>query len=231
VSQNDYQANESFKAIFWGYDATAYLCAPPRLYISMAMTIARTKLKFSDAYELSRFMAITTLALADAGISAWEAKYHYLVPRPVTYIRGTDADNTVEGQADDKWTPLGAAITNAGQTGRNVTPPFPAYPSGHAVFGGALFEVLRGFVIAKSVTDPSFKFISDEYNAKNYSPGASDARPLIEVAFPDLAAAEEENGQSRIWMGIHWDFDKTEGIKQGNRIGKYAFEHAFLKRE
>ena len=29
--------------------------------------------------------------------------------------------------------------------GPNFTPPFPAYPSGHAGFGGALFQILRRF--------------------------------------------------------------------------------------
>jgi len=42
-----------------------------------------------------------------------------------------------------------------------------------------------------------------------------------------LSQAEEENGQSRIYLGIHWRFDKTQGIAQGQRIADYVFDHVF----
>ena len=42
-----------------------------------------------------------------------------------------------------------------------------------------------------------------------------------------LSEAEEENGQSRIYLGIHWSFDKTEGIAQGRRVADYVFREAF----
>jgi hypothetical protein len=52
-------------------------------------------------------------------------------------------------------------------------------------------------------------------------------RPLIPRSFTSLSRAEEENGQSRIYLGIHWEFDKTEGIAQGRRVADYVFQHAF----
>jgi len=48
--------------------------------------------------------------------------------------------------------------------------------------------------------------------------------------FSSLSQAEEENGQSRIYLGIHWRFDKTEGIAQGQRVANYVFDHAFRSR-
>ena len=52
-------------------------------------------------------------------------------------------------------------------------------------------------------------------------------RPLIPRSFTSLSQAEEENGQSRIYLGIHWSFDKTEGITQGRRVADYVFENTF----
>ena len=47
------------------------------------------------------------------------------------------------------------------------------------------------------------------------------------ISFSTLSQAEEENGQSRIYLGIHWSFDKTQGIASGNAVGDYIFDHAF----
>src|SRR5262249_9540243 len=37
-----------------------------------------------------------------------------------------------------------------------------------------------------------------------------------------------ENAQSRIYLGIHWQFDAIEGIRCGDGIADYAFTHALL---
>ena len=46
-------------------------------------------------------------------------------------------------------------------------------------------------------------------------------------AIPRLTAVLLRNGQSRIYLGIDWRFDKTEGIVQGRRVADYVFENAF----
>jgi len=52
-------------------------------------------------------------------------------------------------------------------------------------------------------------------------------RPLIPRSFSSLSEAEEENGQSRIYLGIHWAFDKTDGIAQGQQVADYVYDNAF----
>ena len=47
------------------------------------------------------------------------------------------------------------------------------------------------------------------------------------VVLSSLSEAEEENGQSRIYLGIHCAFDKSEGIFQGQRVADYVFAHTF----
>ena len=123
---------------------------------------------------------------------------------------------------DPTYSPLGAPASNL--NGPNFTPPFPAYPSGHAGFGGALFEILRKYYR----TDRSpFTFISDEFNGVTRD-NTGTVRPVVERSFSSLSEAEEENGQSRIYLGIHWAFDKTEGIAQGRRVADYVFTHVLL---
>jgi hypothetical protein len=123
------------------------------------------------------------------------------------------------------YSPLGAPASNfEGGTAPNFTPPFPAYPSGHAGFGGALFQILRHFY---GTDDIEFTFVSDELNGVT-TDNHGVVRPLVPRRFTSLSQAEEENGQSRIHLGIHWSFDKTAGIDQGRRVANYVFRNAFV---
>lgn len=213
--------------IYWGYDGTPSLCAPPRLYNQIAVQIAEQM--GSDAVELSRLLALVNTAMADAGIASWESKFFWKVWRPITGIREADpgtgpsglGDGNPSTLGDPTYSPFGAPASNL--TGPNFTPPFPAYPSGHATFGGALFETLRNFY---GRDDISFTFVSDEFNGVTQD-NSGNPRPLTPRSFSTLSQAEEENGQSRIYLGIHWSFDKTEGITQGRRVADYVFENAF----
>ncbi len=169
--------------------------------------------------ELARLLALTNVAMADAGIAIWESKYHYEFWRPVTGIREPDGNRSTP--EDPTYSPLGAPASNL--NGPNFTPPFPAYPSGHAGFGGALFQILRHFYGTDRIP---FTFVSDEFNGETRD-NDGNVRPLISKSFSTLSEAEEENGQSRIYLGIHWAFDKTKGIAQGRRVADYVFGNAF----
>ena len=201
--------------IYWGYDGTPGLGVPPRLYNQVAMRIAHKMGTDSDEVELARLLALVNVAMADVGIAAWESKYYYQVCRPVTCIR--EADESTGGIPT--FTPIGAPASNL--TGPNFTPPFPAYPSGHASFGGALFEMLRNYYRTNRIP---FTFVSDEFNGVTKGNNGQ-VRPEVKRSFSSLSQAEKENGQSRIYLGIHWVFDATEGIKQGNRVADYVFKN------
>ena len=165
----------------------------------------------------ARLFAMANLAMADAAISAWDAKYYYRYWRPVTGIRAAAEDGNEATAVDFYWKALGAPASNSAR-GPNFTPPFPSYPSGHAVFGGAVFDVLRSFFPEDTV----FDFTSDEFNGKNAPSGTSKPRPVITRHFTNFKQVEDENARSRIYLGVHWQFDADAGIAQGNQVGSYV---------
>jgi PAP2 superfamily len=199
--------DQTIAGIYWAYDGTPFLGTPPRLYNQIVVHIADQM--GTRGIELARLLALVNVAMADAGLASWDTKYHEVFWRPVTAI--------------PNFVPLGAPASNT--IGRNFTPPFPAYTSGHATFGGALFQTLRRFYRTDRIP---FSFVSDEYNGVTRD-NQGNVRPLVLRRFQSLSQAEEENGQSRIYLGIHWSFDKTEGIKQGRQVADHVFKNSFRR--
>ncbi|HKB02718.1 MAG TPA: hypothetical protein VKD90_10890 [Gemmataceae bacterium] len=215
---------------FWGYDGTRGLGTPPRLYNQIAQKLAVQE--HNTLLENARLFALFNLAMADGGIQCWDTKYEYNFWRPILGIREADAgtgpsglgDNNPDTAGEAGWEPLGAPNTNAPAGSSNFTPPFPAYGSGHATFGATLFRTLARFY---GRDDIRFTFVSDEFNGRNRDVDGH-PRPRIARTFDSFSEAAEENGQSRIYLGIHWSFDKTGGIAGGNRIADFVFDN-FLR--
>ena len=214
--------------LFWGYDAQPGLCAPTRFYNQIAETIATEQ--HNTEVENARLFMLVNVAMADAGIAVWDTKYVYNFWRPITAIRESDrgtgptglGDGNPNTIGDPNWTPLGAPADN--NNGTNFTPPFPSYTSGHAGFGGALFKTLADFYGTDNI---SFTIVSDEFNTITIDQNGQ-ARPMKPRSYTSFSQAAEENGESRIYLGIHFNFDKVQGIKQGDTIADYVFARAGL---
>ncbi|MGH2360328.1 MAG: vanadium-dependent haloperoxidase, partial [bacterium] len=155
----DRTAEQTEIGIYWGYDGTPGMGTPPRLYNQIAVEIADHRR--TNAVELARLLALVNMAMADAGLVCWETKYLYEYWRPVTAIREADTDGNLSTAGDISWTPLGAPASNFKPPTPDFTPPFPAYASGHATFGAAMFEMLRNFYGTDRIP---FTFVSDEFN-------------------------------------------------------------------
>lgn len=108
-------------ARFWSDDPMLSM-TPPGHWVSIALQVAeRADLSLDDNVDLLARMGV---AMSDAFVGCWHAKFKYNLVRPVTYIRRV---------IDPKWEPL------------LITPPFPEYPSGHSTVSGAMDAVLTAF--------------------------------------------------------------------------------------
>jgi vanadium chloroperoxidase len=222
-------ADQTLTGIFWAYDGAFEIGTPPRLYNQIVRRIATTRSPGSSTTpnsvaENARLFAFLNVALADAGILCWEQKYIHNFWRPVVGIRehdasmgpkATQAKNQISPDGDPFWLPLGAP--NSNRIAKNFTPPFPAYPSGHATFGAAALHITRLFYNVGGKfsdnslsTDPLFNgidIVSDELNSIS-TDNKGTVRPRHLRGFPDgLWQMIEENGRSRVYLGVHWVFD------------------------
>ncbi|MBA2510793.1 MAG: vanadium-dependent haloperoxidase, partial [Rubrobacteraceae bacterium] len=218
-------ANQTLRGIYWAYDGASGLGTPPRMYNQIVRKVAENIPnpdnpggEVNTPEQNARLFALLNVAMGDAGILAWDQKYIHDLWRPVVGIREHDpsmgptgmAGNAIDGDCDPFWLPLGAPLTN--KVGKNFTPPFPAYPSGHATFGAAAFQITRLFygVARDSTQDDLFdglEFVSEETNGVNKD-NSGTVRPRHARGFGDgLWRMIILNGRSRVDLGVHWVFD------------------------
>jgi hypothetical protein len=153
-----------------------------------------------DLHETARLYALVNMVSGDGFIAGWHWKRHYAFWRPVTAIREADTDGNPNTVADPSWTPL------------RTTPFHPDHPSTHSVLGGAAAEVLRRFT-----GSDHHRFCMTTITAV---PAGSTR------CFETFSEAQKENGNSRIWAGIHFRTAFIAGDQVGRRIGRFAFTHS-----
>jgi len=145
----------------------------------------------------ARTLALLHMAMSDAFVAAWDAKYLYGQWRPLTAIRAGDTDGNPRTESDPGWTPL------------LPTPPFPDYVAGHTSCAGAAEEVLA-YVFGPNPGVP-LELTSAA------APG---------VAFHPANVHEVARGvvDARVWGGIHWRTSSEEGRRIGQAIGRFGIE-------
>ncbi|MFM1768947.1 MAG: hypothetical protein RJA22_1476 [Verrucomicrobiota bacterium] len=181
-------------ARFWADGAGTE--TPPGHWNSIARSVVEGRGTTSLA-DSARLFALLNLAMADAAICAWDAKYHFHSWRPVTAIQNADLDGNDATTPDPAWTPL------------LPTPPFPDYVSGHSTFSGAAATILALFF---GTDDLPFVI-------------GSDGLPGVTRSFANFSAAAAEAMDSRLYGGIHFRFANEDGLQAGLGIGEHAFLH------
>ena len=147
--------------------------------------------------ENARLLVLLSVAMADAGISCWEAKYFYELWRPITAIRLASTDGNPDTAEQGDWNPF------------IVTPPFPEYPSGHSHVSGAAQTVLTTYFGNKMPVE-----------------GTSVGLPGVVRSWPNFSAAADEANLARIYSGIHFRAAVHNGRSSGDAIGAFVMKNA-----
>ncbi|MBW3130963.1 MULTISPECIES: phosphatase PAP2 family protein [Hymenobacter] len=118
------------------------------------------------------------------------------------------ASRTASTVADITWQPLSAM-----RSGIRFSPNFPAYVSDHSFFGAAHAAAMRAFfgrddIAFTATTDPHA--LCDENGIR---------RTRRFSSFPQAAL---KNGCSRVYLGVHYQFDANGGYEIGTLVGQHT---------
>ncbi len=155
------------------------------------IALAAVQQRGLDAWQAARALALVHMAMADGFIVGFADKYEHRFWRPVTAIRAAATDGNPHTEPDATWQPL------------LLTPPVPDYPSTHTVLGWAAAEVL-------------IKLFGDRVRFD----ATSLTLPGVVRSFRGFSDAAQENGDSRVYAGIHFRHAVKDGRRQGRSIGK-----------
>ena len=148
-----------------------------------------------DLLTAARFEALGIATVTNALIACWDAKYTYMFWRPVTAIRAGDTDGHFKTEPDPSWTPF------------IVTPSHPEYPAAHTTVGASVL----GFYTVWFGTDEFPLAFTGSGGAVRY--------------YSDVKEIHDEEGNARVWGGMHWRHSTEVGTALGRRVGRYTARH------
>jgi hypothetical protein len=155
--------------------------------IAVSVT-AREKLSLS---QNARLFALLNIAMADAGIAVWDAKFLYRFWRPLSAIPLAESDGNPATVADPAWKSLFPA------------PNHQEYPSGHGGLSGAAARVLASF-----------------FGDRTIFTHRTDTAPYAPRTHRSFSDAADEANNSRIYGGIHFRSAVRDGRVIGDSVGR-----------
>jgi hypothetical protein len=145
--------------------------------------------------ERARVFALLNVAMFDAYLAVFDAKYYYHFWRPVTAIRNGDRDGNDATARDPAWRPL------------IETPPHPEYPCAHCAADGAVGVILTAAFGA--TTPASFRLTFA-------------AMPGVTRDYASIAEMQHDIFMARIWGGVHFRNSNEVGEALGATVGRYV---------
>src|SRR6266511_3954820 len=153
--------------------------------------------KNMNLIDCARFMALVSVATADAYVAVFEAKYHYDFWRPITAIRNGDTDDNPATERDATWQPI------------DNTPMHPEYPCAHCITSATVATVAE--MVLGSAAVPEIMMTSS-------------AAPGVTHRWTNLWTYADEVSLARIYAGFHYRFSTRVGQDMGRKIGRFVVE-------
>jgi membrane-associated phospholipid phosphatase len=227
-------ADQTEIGLFWAYDRPG-TGAPPVLFVENMRDIGNAI--GNTPADNARMFAQASVTLADSIIAAWDQKYEVDLWRPVTGIREAGDDGNPNTAEDEDWEYLGAPGSNHAAASDDFTPPFPAYVSGHATMGGAIFKSLALFYgtndFAAADAAVGNDVVDAMYTLYSLEEGGGGSRDYVRFTQVDPLAPgmedspEGENTMSRVYLGVHWRMDQEDGQALGRAVAQYVADNYF----
>jgi hypothetical protein len=168
--------------------------------------------------ETARLAAMVNLVGADALMSTFNAKYHYLFWRPVTAIDPiavvADGFGPVPGYDDRNL----ATIEQIGWRPLMITPNHPEYPSAHGTITSALAEVFTTVLGTNQIN----------LDIHGFDPAGPPGNLDAVRHFDQPNDLRHEIVDARLWAGFHYRFSTVAGVVLGRQVAKFHLKHAFL---
>ena len=177
---------------------TALLWANPPVSDGLMFGVARSTAiaRNNSTVENARLFALVFMAYHDALETTFTSQYHYGLWRPVTAIRRAAEDGNPDTTADAGWESL---------LGPGGTPPHPSYASNGSSASSSLATTLAHFYGRDDV-----QFQIDF--------GANGIR-----SYQSFSALTNEIARSRVFGGVHFQFDTAAGQSAGRSVANYVF--------
>ena len=186
--KNNLTLEEKEAAIWWSDDPDVTFSPGGHLYYITNSLIRRNK---PNILLSAKTFALVGMSVADAFIKCWKWKYHFFSERPNTFVPEF---------IDKKWESFWP------------DPPFPSFPSGHAIQASAAVTALLNsfennieFIDSAHVGRERDRIRNVEFKARSYS---------------SIWGIAQETADSRFYGGIHTPQDNEVGLEQGTIVGK-----------
>ena len=171
--------------------------------------------------ETERLAAMINLVGADALMSCFHAKYHYLLWRPVTAINGSldptavtnDGFGPVPGHDDGNP----STLEQPGWRPLLTTPNHPEYPAAHGVITSAMAEVFSTFLDTNHIN----------LDIHGFDPAGPAGNLAAVQQFDKPNDLRRQIIDARVWAGVHYRFSGVAGVVLGRNVAKYDLRHAF----